>query len=80
MGRGGRLLYNGSIGMEAATLQAHFERIPGVQRISPGSNPATWVLQCTSQQEEERLGVDFAAVYAESASRCSDFQTKLHKI
>ncbi len=33
----------------------------------PAANPATWVLDISRPAAEQRLGVDFAAVYAASA-------------
>lgn len=40
--------------------------IPGVPPIREGYNPATWMLEVSTQACEERLGLDFATVYKNS--------------
>ncbi len=40
--------------------------IPRVVPITEGYNPATWMLEVTTQASEERLGIDFATVYKNS--------------
>ncbi|KAL5975219.1 ABC transporter G member 39 [Asimina triloba] len=49
-------------------LFLHFflEAIDGVSKIKDGYNPATWMLEVTSQAQEETLGVDFAQIYMNS--------------
>ncbi|KAL9370561.1 hypothetical protein Peur_035701 [Populus x canadensis] len=42
------------------------EAVPGVPRIKQGSNPATWMLEISSEAIEAQLQVDFAEVYANS--------------
>ncbi|KAK3031146.1 hypothetical protein RJ639_035144 [Escallonia herrerae] len=42
------------------------QAIEGVAKIRRGYNPATWMLEATSNTEENRLGVDFAEVYRRS--------------
>ncbi|KAF9676253.1 hypothetical protein SADUNF_Sadunf09G0119300 [Salix dunnii] len=42
------------------------EAVPGVPRIKQGSNPATWMLEISSEAIEVQLQVDFAEVYANS--------------
>ncbi|KAL9333082.1 hypothetical protein Peur_073221 [Populus x canadensis] len=42
------------------------EAVPGVPRIKQGSNPATWMLEISSEAIEAQLQVDFADVYANS--------------
>jgi hypothetical protein len=42
------------------------QSIPGVNHISEGYNPATWMLEVTTQACEEILGLDFAVVYKNS--------------
>lgn len=44
----------------------NLQAIPGVPPIRPGLNPATWVLDVTTPTAEQRLGVDFADLYARS--------------
>lgn len=46
---------------------AALQGVPGVPPIQEGINPATWMLEVTSPGTEDRLGVDFAQVYANSA-------------
>ena len=66
---GGRIVYNGPVGKAARELRSYFGAVPGVRGLPVNGNPATWVLQSTSQAEEERLGVDFAAIYAASPAQ-----------
>lgn len=42
------------------------QSINGVSPIPSGYNPATWVLEVTTPAAEEKLGVDFAAIYSSS--------------
>lgn len=42
------------------------QSIPGVPKIRDNYNPATWMLEITSNSVENELGVDFAKVYRES--------------
>ncbi|XP_026404553.1 ABC transporter G family member 32-like [Papaver somniferum] len=65
MKRGGRLIYAGPLGANSWKLVEYFEAV-GVTKISPGQNPAAWMLEATSMTEESRLGVDFAEVYQKS--------------
>lgn len=37
-----------------------------MEKIRPGYNPATWMLEVTSSTEENRIGVDFAEIYRKS--------------
>lgn len=64
--RGGKTIYAGPTGAESAELISYFESIPGVPRIQPGINPATWMLEVTALASEDRLGVDFADIWAQS--------------
>ncbi|KAG8048142.1 hypothetical protein GUJ93_ZPchr0008g14061, partial [Zizania palustris] len=41
--------------------------IPGVPRIHKGQNPATWMLDISSQATEYRIGLDYAQIYHESS-------------
>nr|XP_043623411.1 ABC transporter G family member 32 [Erigeron canadensis] len=66
MKRGGQLIYAGPLGPRSCKLVEYFEAIEGVRKIKAGHNPATWMLEVTSQTEEARLGVDFAEVYRQS--------------
>ncbi|KAL6223964.1 hypothetical protein ACLB2K_002821 [Fragaria x ananassa] len=64
--RGGQLIYAGPLGPKSSELIKYFEAIEGVQKISPGYNPAAWMLDVTSPTEESHLGVDFAEIYRRS--------------
>ena len=43
------------------------QAIPGVEKITEGYNPATWMLEVSSPLAEARLEVNFAEIYANSA-------------
>uniref|UniRef100_A0A0D9XIH8 ABC transporter domain-containing protein n=1 Tax=Leersia perrieri TaxID=77586 RepID=A0A0D9XIH8_9ORYZ len=64
--RGGRVIYGGSLGVHSVDMISYFQGIPGVLHIPEGYNPATWMLEVTTQASEERLGIDFATVYKNS--------------
>ncbi|KAK9788281.1 hypothetical protein WJX73_004447 [Symbiochloris irregularis] len=65
--RGGQTIYAGHLGKESTHLISYFEGVDGVQPIPEGLNPATWMLEVTMPGNEERLGVDFAQIYAGSS-------------
>ncbi|XP_059077764.1 pleiotropic drug resistance protein 1 [Cryptomeria japonica] len=67
MKRGGRMIYVGLLGRHSQTLIDYFQSIKGVPDITPGYNPATWMLEVTSVGSEMRLGVDFADIYRSSS-------------
>ncbi|GKA02799.1 ABC transporter G family member 32 isoform X2 [Tanacetum coccineum] len=81
MKRGGQLIYAGPLGPRSCKLVEYFEAIEGVRKIKAGHNPATWMLEVTSQVEEARLGVDFAEVYRQSKlfTRNRDLVERLKK-
>ena len=64
--RGGKTIYAGPTGRDSAELVSYFEAVPGVPALQPGMNPATWMLEVTAFASEERLGVDFAEIWAQS--------------
>uniref|UniRef100_A0ACD5VEC7 Uncharacterized protein n=1 Tax=Avena sativa TaxID=4498 RepID=A0ACD5VEC7_AVESA len=66
MKRGGEEIYVGPLGHESRELIEYFEGIQQVSKIKPGYNPATWMLEVTSQAQEDILGVSFAEVYKNS--------------
>ncbi|GAB2255079.1 hypothetical protein Droror1_Dr00008857 [Drosera rotundifolia] len=66
MKRGGQVIYTGPLGRRSHKLVEYFEAIPGVPKIQDGYNPATWMLEVTTQQVEVQLGVDFADLYPNS--------------
>jgi hypothetical protein len=43
------------------------QSIEGVTSIRDKYNPATWMLEVTSIAQEQRLGIDFADLYANSS-------------
>ena len=64
--RGGKTTYAGPTGHDSAQLLSYFEAVPGVPPLQPGMNPATWMLEITAFASEERLGADFAQIWAQS--------------
>ncbi|PON66387.1 ABC type transporter protein [Parasponia andersonii] len=66
MKRGGEEIYVGPLGRHSCDLIAYFEAIEGVSKIKDGYNPATWMLEVSSQAQEIALGVDFANIYKNS--------------
>ncbi|EFJ21485.1 hypothetical protein SELMODRAFT_443490 [Selaginella moellendorffii] len=67
MKRGGRVIYAGSLGKNSHKLVEYFQGISGVPNIREGYNPATWMLEVTAADVENRLGVDFADIYKTSS-------------
>ncbi|XP_027068458.2 ABC transporter G family member 39-like [Coffea arabica] len=67
MKRGGRVIYAGPLGRNSQKLIDYFEVVPGVPKITPGYNPATWMLEISTPSVEAQLQVDFADIFAESA-------------
>ncbi|XP_054822130.1 ABC transporter G family member 32-like isoform X2 [Prosopis cineraria] len=67
MKRGGEIIYAGPLGPRSCELIKYFETIEGVPKIKTGYNPAAWMLDVTSSEEESRLGVDFAEIYRRSS-------------
>ncbi|XP_051224355.1 ABC transporter G family member 48 [Lolium perenne] len=65
--RGGQVIYAGDLGRHSHKLVKYFEAIPGVEKITEGYNPATWMLEVSSPLAEARLEVNFAEIYANSA-------------
>ncbi|KAK9923261.1 hypothetical protein M0R45_031690 [Rubus argutus] len=63
--RGGQEVYVGPLGRHSCHLIKYFERI-GVNKISDGYNPATWMLEVTAPGQELALGIDFTDVYKNS--------------
>ncbi|XP_042413622.1 ABC transporter G family member 36-like isoform X1 [Zingiber officinale] len=63
MKRGGEEIYVGPLGRHSCDLISYFEGINGVTKIKDGYNPATWMLEVTTQMQENVLGVNFSEVY-----------------
>ncbi|XP_058109104.1 ABC transporter G family member 31-like [Magnolia sinica] len=66
MKRGGRVIYGGKLGVNSQIVINYFQGIDGVAPIPEGYNPATWMLEVTTQACEERIGQDFATIYRNS--------------
>ncbi|KAG0492944.1 hypothetical protein HPP92_006342 [Vanilla planifolia] len=66
MKRGGEEIYVGPLGRNSCHLIKFFEEIEGVRKIRDGYNPATWMLEVTTQSQEEILGINFAEIYKDS--------------
>uniref|UniRef100_M8AXT3 Pleiotropic drug resistance protein 5 n=1 Tax=Aegilops tauschii TaxID=37682 RepID=M8AXT3_AEGTA len=66
MKRGGRVIYAGELGHYSHKIVEYFEAIPGVEKITEGYNPATWMLEVSSPSAEARLNINFADIYADS--------------
>ncbi|KAF4388700.1 hypothetical protein G4B88_018977 [Cannabis sativa] len=66
MKTGGQVIYAGPLGHHSQDLVEYFEAISGVPKIREGYNPATWVLEVSSNVVETQLGIDFANVYVNS--------------
>ncbi|CAL9134814.1 unnamed protein product [Musa textilis] len=64
--RGGEEIYVGPLGRHSADLIRYFEGINGISKIKDGYNPATWMLEVTTQAQENILGVDFSEMYKNS--------------
>ncbi|XP_044480570.1 pleiotropic drug resistance protein 1-like [Mangifera indica] len=64
--RGGQAIYAGPLGRYSSLLIKYFEGIQGVPKIKDGYNPATWMLEVTSESQEISLGVDFAEIFKNS--------------
>ncbi|XP_057834777.2 ABC transporter G family member 35 isoform X2 [Cryptomeria japonica] len=67
MKKGGQIIYNGPLGRNSHMIVEYFEAIPGVTKIKDKYNPATWMLEASSDSAEVRLGVDFAEHYRNSS-------------
>ncbi|XP_057852200.1 pleiotropic drug resistance protein 1 [Cryptomeria japonica] len=67
MKRGGQMIYVGPLGRHSQSLIDYFQSTNGVPHITPGYNPATWMLEATSEDAEMRLGIDFAEIYRSSS-------------
>ncbi|CAL5438581.1 unnamed protein product [Camellia sinensis] len=66
LSQGGEEIYVGPLGDKSRHMIHYFKQINGVRKIEDGYNPATWMMEVTTQAEEELLGVKFADVYKNS--------------
>lgn len=68
--RGGSTLYCGPLGDGCKKLIDYFQQL-GADEISPGYNPATWMLENTTASMEEKKDVNFAEAFQDSdLQRC----------
>ncbi|CAI0467872.1 unnamed protein product [Linum tenue] len=66
MKQGGKIIYGGQRGLYSRTLIDYFQGIGGIHPIPNGYNPATWMLEITSTNVEQRMHLDFAQSYRTS--------------
>lgn len=66
--RGGSTLYCGPLGDSAQSLVSYFESL-GVDRMPPGYNAATWMLENTTALVEEKRNVTFSQAFQDSDLR-----------
>ncbi|KAL8521926.1 hypothetical protein ACS0TY_012180 [Phlomoides rotata] len=64
--RGGEEIYVGPLGRHSSELIKYFEGIDGLSKIKDGYNPATWMLEITSAEQEAALGANFNQLYKNS--------------
>ncbi|PPD92547.1 hypothetical protein GOBAR_DD10505 [Gossypium barbadense] len=64
--QGGEEIYVGPLGHNSCDMIKYFEGIEGISRIKDGNNPATWMLEVSTPEQEMALGVDFADLYERS--------------
>ncbi|XP_039067178.1 pleiotropic drug resistance protein 3-like [Hibiscus syriacus] len=67
MKTGGSIIYSGPLGQQSSRVIEYFQNIPGVPKIKDDYNPATWMLEITSQSAEAQTDVDFADIYKRSS-------------
>ena len=57
------MTYCGRLGEESCDLIAYLQAVPGVTPISPGANPATWMLEVSVAGTVTAAPADFPEVY-----------------
>ncbi|KAJ9566593.1 hypothetical protein OSB04_002559 [Centaurea solstitialis] len=62
----GQVVYFGPLGQNSEKVINYFEEIPGVPKLIDQYNPATWMLEVSSDSTEFRLGIDFSEHYRSS--------------
>jgi ABC-type multidrug transport system ATPase subunit/ABC-type multidrug transport system permease subunit len=67
--RGGRQVYFGEIGRLASKFVSFLEATPGVSKLPPRTNPATWMLDQVAQFQEKPLGKEESVSLAKHYSR-----------
>ncbi|KAL4188327.1 hypothetical protein AMTRI_Chr08g159510 [Amborella trichopoda] len=66
MKRGGQVIYGGPLGEHSQLMIKYFQSITGIPAIPHGYNPATWMLEISTQAWEQKIGQDFASIYRNS--------------
>ncbi|KAJ1260559.1 hypothetical protein BS78_10G241900 [Paspalum vaginatum] len=66
LNRDGEEIYVGQLGDHSSKLIEYFEGIEGINSITDGYNPATWLLEVTSTIQEQMLGIDLSQIYKHS--------------
>lgn len=71
--RGGEVVFFGDLGESSSNLIQYLERYNATPKITPGENPATWMLQIigAGTAANGRMEFDYAAAYAISNLRKS---------
>ncbi|KAL0915651.1 hypothetical protein M5K25_016084 [Dendrobium thyrsiflorum] len=64
--RGGQVIFYGPMGQKARDMIDYFEAIPGIPKIKDNYNPATWMLEVSSNAAKINLGIDLANYYKAS--------------
>uniref|UniRef100_A0ACD6A143 Uncharacterized protein n=1 Tax=Avena sativa TaxID=4498 RepID=A0ACD6A143_AVESA len=64
--QGGEEIYVGPLGDNSSQLIKYFEGIEGVNKITDGYNPVTWMLEVTSTLQEHMYGIDLSEIYKHS--------------
>ncbi|KAL2817106.1 ABC-2 type transporter-domain-containing protein [Aspergillus granulosus] len=65
LAKGGRTVYFGDIGENSSTLSSYFER-NGAHALSPGENPAEWMLDVIGAAPGSHTDIDWPAVWRDS--------------
>lgn len=52
--------------IQLSFLHCVHQGVNGVSKIKEGYNPATWMLEVTTQAQEDILGVNFSEIYKNS--------------
>ncbi|KAH9153854.1 hypothetical protein LEN26_003482, partial [Aphanomyces euteiches] len=66
--RGGETVYYGDLGTNSSLMMDYFMRIPGTPEMTPGYNPATWMLEVIGAGVESKHlnTTDYVKVFQES--------------
>ncbi|KAL1957338.1 hypothetical protein VTO42DRAFT_6127 [Malbranchea cinnamomea] len=65
LAKGGKTIYFGEIGENSSTLSSYFER-NGAKPLSPGENPAEWMLEVIGAAPGSHSEIDWPKVWRES--------------